>query len=334
MPTIQSLRRSRGMTLVALALTAGISTRTLAAIELGIRTLDGDCAERLAGIFGIAPELLDTASSAPAPAAVQRNQAAALRWAALTAALIGGLLFSHASVPDRMPHANRVTTQHTLRQEHPRRPALPASQRPPPFPGRITTQHTGRRAPASRHTSPTHAGPTVPPTRTPIPAPPAPPANQAPVVAAQRTTVVLPLPQQGPFRQNVLAALAANGRALQHVVVPPGGTWSFNRAVGDPDLLDLAPINGIVGGGWCDLASYYVLALRPLLLQGSLMFTRHVDATGFGLPGLADDVAVAIWNTNGADDEQDLVVQNTSGRTIVVDATVVDGGVQVSAAYR
>jgi transcriptional regulator with XRE-family HTH domain len=314
MLTIQSLRRSRGMTLVALALTAGVPARTLAAIELGIRPLDGECAARLAGIFGIAPKLLDMAA-APGPAAVQRNRAAALRWAALTAALLGGLLFSQASAPDRMPHADRVPAQHTARQEHPRRRVLPASQHPQLRSGRSTT----------RRPAPTHAG---------LTAPPALRVNPAPLVAAQRTVVVLPLPPDGPFRQNVLAALAANGRALQHVVMPPGGTWSFNRAVGDPNLLELAPINGIVGGGWCDLASYYVLALQPFLSHDSIVFTRHVDAAGFGLQGLADDVAVAIWNTNGGGDERDLVVQNTSGRAIVVDATLVEGGVQVNAAYR
>ncbi len=114
----------------------------------------------------------------------------------------------------------------------------------------------------------------------------------------------------GPFRQNVLAALAANGAALQHVVVPPGDTWSFNRAVGDPDLLDLVSINGVYGGGWCDLASRYVLALRPFLPREALVFTRHIDTTGYGLAGVADDDAVAIWNSNGGNDEHDLIIQN------------------------
>src|SRR5262249_26126350 len=117
-------------------------------------------------------------------------------------------------------------------------------------------------------------------------------------------------------------------------VVQSGGTWSFNRAVGDPDRLELATINGVYGGGWCDLASYYVLALRPFLPRDSLVFTRHVDATGFGLQGIEADVGVTIWNTNGGDDERDLVVHNTSGRMIVIDATQVDAGVQVSAELR
>jgi hypothetical protein len=116
--------------------------------------------------------------------------------------------------------------------------------------------------------------------------------------------------------------------------VLPGSTWSFNRAIGAPDRLELTTINGIYGGGWCDLASYYVLALRPFLPHDSLVFTRHVDATGFGLQGIEDDVAVVIWNTNGGDDERDLIIHNTSSRTMVITATLVDAGVRVSAESR
>jgi hypothetical protein len=77
-----------------------------------------------------------------------------------------------------------------------------------------------------------------------------------------------------------------------------------------------------------------VLALGPFLPHDSLVFTRHLDATGFGLQGIKDDVAVAIWNTNGGDDERDLVIHNTSGRMIVIDAALTDTGVRVSAESR
>ncbi|MFL5802092.1 MAG: helix-turn-helix domain-containing protein [Roseiflexaceae bacterium] len=326
MPTIQSLRRSRGMTLVELALAAGVPARMLGAIELGILPLDGEYAARLAAPFGIAPALLCTVGAAPA---VPRTRAGALRGAMLAATLLGGLL-CHASTPDYVPRTNRSTTQFTQSNDLPRRLTLSAS-RTQPFLVPSTTQHRRQLAPATRHAAPV-AIPTATPTSTPIPATPT--ALATPTPAAPRTMAVLPLPPDGPFRQNVVAALTANRGALQHVVVPPGETWSFNRAVGDPDLLDLVTISGVYGGGWCDLASRYVLALRPLLPQDALVFTRHVDATGYSLADIADDAAVAIWNTNGGGGEHDLLVHNTSSRMLVVDASLVGSEVQVRATYR
>jgi transcriptional regulator with XRE-family HTH domain len=321
MPSIQSLRRSRGMTLVELALAAGVPARVLGAIELGILPLDGEYAARLAAPFGIAPALLYTVC-ATTPA-IRRARAGALRGPVLTAALLGGLL-CHASAPHYMPRTNRSTTQFTQSNAPSRWLTLSAS-RTQPLLAIGTTQHRRQQAPPSTPMPTTS-------TSTPIPAPPT--ASLTATPAAPRITALLPLPPDGSFRQNVLAALMANRSALQHVVVPPGDTWSFNRAVGDPDLLDLAPIGGVYGGGWCDLASSYVLALRPLLPQDALVFTRHVDATGYGLVGIADDDAVAIWNTNGGSGEHDLLVHNTSDRMIVIDATLANDGVQVSATYR
>jgi len=141
----------------------------------------------------------------------------------------------------------------------------------------------------------------------------------------------MPLPADGPFHQNVVAALEANNGALQHVVIPPNGVWSFNRTVGDPDLLQLEPLYGVYGGGWCDLASRYTMVLRPLLPPESFEFLRHIDATGFGLQGVPDDDGVVIWNGNRADGEQDLRIHNTSGRTIRIGVTLVADGVQFQA---
>jgi transcriptional regulator with XRE-family HTH domain len=326
MPTIQSLRRSRGMTLIELALAAGVPARTLGAIELGILPLDSECAARLAAPFGIAPAFLCAAGGA-APA-VPRARTGALRGAVLAATLLGGLLCP-ASAPDYEPHADRSTTQFMQWHAPARRLTLSASQ-PQPFLSPSTTQH--RRQQAPQPSTPMLTTPTATPTSTPIPAPPTAPPTATP--AAPRITAALPLPPDGPFRQNVLAALMANHSALQHVVVPPGDTWSFNRAVGDPDLLDLVTISGVYGGGWCDLASRYVLALRPLLPPDALVFSRHIDTTGYSLADIADDDAVAIWNTNGGAGEHDLLIHNTSSHMIVVDARVVSDGVQVSATYR
>ena len=63
MPSIRSLRLSRGMTVVELALEAGIPARTLGAIEYGHARLDAESAARLASSLGVAPEHLCAAHS-------------------------------------------------------------------------------------------------------------------------------------------------------------------------------------------------------------------------------------------------------------------------------
>lgn len=141
----------------------------------------------------------------------------------------------------------------------------------------------------------------------------------------------LPLPSSGPFRQNVAAAIEASNGALQRVVLAPGERWSFNRTVGDPGPLQLATVGGVYGGGWCDLASQYVIALRPLLPPEAIVFPRHRDVAGIGLSGIADEDAVSIWNTNNSGAEQDLVITNTTERPILITASLGDSGVVVRA---
>jgi hypothetical protein len=178
--------------------------------------------------------------------------------------------------------------------------------------------------------SPTPEAPNPTPPEEPSPTPPeAPSASGA--AAPQENSVFMPLPADGSFHQNIAAALEANNGALQHVVIPPDGTWSFNRSIGDPDLLPLDSVYGVYGGGWCDLASRYTMVLRPFLPPESFDFIRHVDSTGFGLEGVSDDDAVVIWNSNGGGDEQDLRIHNTSGRTIRISVTMVADGVQFQA---
>src|SRR5262249_53327603 len=142
------------------------------------------------------------------------------------------------------------------------------------------------------------------PTDAPSPAPTEVPNSSAGAVS-QSNSVFMPLPSDGSFHQNVMVALEANNGALQHVIIPPNSVWSFNRSVGDPDLLQLELVYGVYGGGWCDLASRYIMVLRPFLPPESFEFIRHIDATGFGLEGVPDEDAVVIWNSNGSDGEQD-----------------------------
>ena len=185
--------------------------------------------------------------------------------------------------------------------------------------------------------SPTPEAPTLTPealSPTP-PQAPSPTAPEAPspsgAAMAQDNSVFMPLAADGSFHQNIVAALEANNGALQRVVIPPDAIWSFNRSIGDPDLLPLDSVYGVHGGGWCDLASRYVMVLRPFLPRESFVFIRHIDSTGLGLEGVPDDDAVVIWNSNGASDEQDLRIHNTSGRTITIQVTLVGDGVQFQA---
>lgn len=53
MPTVRFIRRSRGLTLVDVALLTDIPVRDLAEIECGLRPLDPDRRERLAAVFGV-----------------------------------------------------------------------------------------------------------------------------------------------------------------------------------------------------------------------------------------------------------------------------------------
>src|SRR5262245_34714633 len=115
MPSIRSLRLSRGMTLVELALEAGIPARKLGAIEHGYMGLDAESAARLAGSLGVAPELLRAAHSgaagqfahdrvgrSPIPL-LGLHHAATL----LAIALISGLLLTQAPLWQPAPIATR-----------------------------------------------------------------------------------------------------------------------------------------------------------------------------------------------------------------------------------
>jgi transcriptional regulator with XRE-family HTH domain len=220
-------------------------------------------------------------------------------------------------------------------------PSLPPTAAPDP----ASTDTPGPMPTELPNPTPTDT-PSPTPTDTPSPTPtaaPSPAATNAPSsapsatpslsaeAAPQTNGVFMPLPPDGPIYHNVVVALEANNGALQHVVIPPDGVWSFNRSIGDPALLQLESVYGVYGGGWCDLASRYTTVLRPFLPPESFDFIRHIDSTGYGLEGIPDEDAVVIWNSNGGDDEQDLRIHNTSGRTITMHVTLVADGVQFDA---
>lgn len=87
MPTIRALRRSRGMTFSELAITSGVSARTLAEIEYGLATMDGLTRHRLATIFGLAPHSLRATAVVARPTTRDPQQLVALGLAVLAGTL-------------------------------------------------------------------------------------------------------------------------------------------------------------------------------------------------------------------------------------------------------
>lgn len=156
--------------------------------------------------------------------------------------------------------------------------------------------------------------------RQPAPAEPAsagaaPVAPQAITGMAQAGTTSVPLSIAGDVGFNVLSALGAQGGALRNVEIRPGETWSFNATVGSPAYVEIRTVGGVPGGGWCDLASRYVQAVRPLLPPDAVRFVNHVTTSGIRIADVADDDAVSIWNVNGqagsSGQSQDLEITNT-----------------------
>jgi hypothetical protein len=132
---------------------------------------------------------------------------------------------------------------------------------------------------------------------------------------AEAGTTSVPLSLAGDVGFNVLSALGARGGALRSVTIRPGETWSFNATVGSPAYVEVRTIGGVPGGGWCDLASRYVQAVRPLLPREAVKFVNHVTTAGIRIADVADDDAVSIWNIDGqagsAGQSQDLEITNT-----------------------
>jgi hypothetical protein len=134
------------------------------------------------------------------------------------------------------------------------------------------------------------------------PAPPAIYGKARPVASStvpSRVSSSVPLGMAGDVGFNIRAALDANSGALRSVTIRPGETWSFNAAVGNPARVEVRTVGGIPGGGWCDLASRYVQAVRSILPASAIHFPNHVASTGIGLSDVDDADTVAIWNIDG-----------------------------------
>jgi hypothetical protein len=145
-------------------------------------------------------------------------------------------------------------------------------------------------------------------------------ARIAPAPALAPLGRSVPLSLDGDVGFNVLAALSASGGALRDVTIPPGETWSFNAAVGNPAGVEIRTVGGVPGGGWCDLASRYVQALRGVLPDSAIEFPNHIEVAGVGLSDVAPSDAVSIWNIDGQPGNfggrQDLLITNTFDRPL------------------
>jgi hypothetical protein len=140
-------------------------------------------------------------------------------------------------------------------------------------------------------------------------------------------------------RANIRLALDHYYGALTHVVLAPGGVFSFNSTLGvrpqrlpwknvklKPTAAPAAPAlpaaDGtavpapaaaaqiIQGGGICDLASRFVMAARPLLPNSAFRFVNHVKSNGIHLSGVPTRDTVSIWAIGGGKGEHDLLISN------------------------
>jgi hypothetical protein len=195
------------------------------------------------------------------------------------------------------------------------------------------------------------AAPTAPPTATRTPAPtPTPttsPTASAKITATAVATVepaaqliaaksVAFTPADKAVRANIRLALNHYYGALTHVVLPPGGVFSFNSTLGvrpqrlpwknvklKPTAAPAPPTADgtstptseavaqiIQGGGLCDLASRFVMAARPLLPVSAFRFVNHVRSNGIHLSGVPTRDTVSIWAIGGGKGEHDLLISN------------------------
>jgi hypothetical protein len=189
--------------------------------------------------------------------------------------------------------------------------------------------------------------PTAPPTATHTPAP-----TSSPTPAMEPTATAAPTampaaqllaaksvsftPSDKAVQANIRLALDHYYGALTHVVLAPGGVFSFNSTLGvrpqrlpwknvklkptaapAPPTADgtavptpEAAVQIIQGGGICDLASRFVMAARPLLPSSAFRFVNHVKSNGIHLSGVPTRDTVSIWAIGGGQGEHDLLISN------------------------
>src|SRR5215207_2375413 len=250
---------------------------------------------------------------------------------------------------------------------------LPIARAAEPPTAPATPQPTATITPTVSHT-PTR---TPAPTATHTPAPTASPtATVAPTATATATATpaaqllaaksVSFTPGDKAVRANIRLALDHYYGALTHVVLAPGGVFSFNSTLGvrpqrlpwknvklkptaapappTPSAADgtaapepaapapEAAAQIIQGGGICDLASRFVMAARPLLPNSAFRFVNHVKSNGIHLSGVPTHDTVSIWAVGGGRGEHDLLISNPTNGWL--EFTVDREGEKITAAAR
>ncbi|MEO7909724.1 MAG: hypothetical protein ABIV47_08755 [Roseiflexaceae bacterium] len=222
---------------------------------------------------------------------------------------------------------------------------LPAALAAEPPEAMASPQPTDTAVPAAPTAIP--AAPTAPPTVTRTPSPTSSPTATAEATATAVATVVPAAqllaaksvaftPADKAVRANIRLALEHYYGALTHVVLPPGGVFSFNSTLGvrpqrlpwknvklKPTAAPAEPAADgtavpapeaaariIQGGGICDLASRFVMAARPLLPGSAFRFVNHVKSNGIHLSGVPTRDTVSIWAIGGGRGEHDLLISN------------------------
>lgn len=122
MANIRSLRLSRGLTLIDLALLTDIPARTLAEIEYGVQRLDYESRARLANVFGVPIEQL-WAGAAPAPRSTRRAHWGPRAAPLLAIGLLGALLLTDPLLSQLPPRSAAARAGSTAQ------PPIPAPQR-------------------------------------------------------------------------------------------------------------------------------------------------------------------------------------------------------------
>jgi hypothetical protein len=199
-----------------------------------------------------------------------------------------------------------------------------------------TVKATAASRPTSTSTPTATAAPTATPTATATPLPTATPEPPPRLLAEHAASFT---PGDRAVRTNIRLALNYYHGALTHVFVAPGGTFSFNAALGvapqrlpwkyvtlkqsvvipspAPEGATPAPPvpeerRRIQGGGLCDLASRYVMAARPMLPARAFRFVNHIRSSGIRLQGVPARDSVSIWAVGRQPGEQDLKITNVT----------------------
>jgi hypothetical protein len=119
-------------------------------------------------------------------------------------------------------------------------------------------------------------------------------------------------------RVNIAVALGANeNRLRQRAVVDIGQRWSFGEQLGDIGVLlpALQASNGVLGGGWSDLAARYISAWEGLGLPA------EYAKSGRSLIGMKPEQSPLLW-LGEAEGNADVVLVNNGDKP--VELTVIE----------